>query len=203
MPTISFVLFDLDDVLGAYDRPAHIAQIAGLAGKQPDEVAAAIWGSGFDAEADAGRFDADAYLRGFDQRIGYPLTRKEWVVGRKAFTEPMADVIDLARAVGRNVPIAVLTNNTTLVTDHIDELLPTLRPLFGEAFYASAALGRAKPDPEAFHRCLARCGARPEQTLFIDDLEENAAGARRAGLTAHRHTSAEALADVLRRYRLL
>ncbi|MBI1778889.1 MAG: HAD family phosphatase [Proteobacteria bacterium] len=203
MPSIALVLFDLDDVLCSYDRPAHIARIAALAGKQPEDVHRAIWASGFDAEADAGAFDADQYLRGIHARIGYKLTRLEWVAGRKATTRPAPAVLALVKTVALKARVAVLTNNTTLVTDHIDEFLPELRSHFGEAVYASAELGAAKPDAEAYRRCLARLDMAPAETLFIDDLEENVAGARQAGLQAHRHTSLDALTDVLRHHRML
>jgi putative hydrolase of the HAD superfamily len=62
MTKISTVLFDLDNVLCRYDRNAHIAHIAQKAGVAPEEVNDAIWQSGFDADADAGLFDTDAYL---------------------------------------------------------------------------------------------------------------------------------------------
>jgi len=40
-------------------------------------------------------------------------------------------------------------------------------------------------------------------TLFVDDSAANVAGAQAAGLKAHRHTTVEALADLLRRHGLL
>ena len=203
MSCISLVLFDLDGVLCNYDRPAHIAHIAHLVGKDPAEVYEGIGASGFDADADAGKVSAAEYLRGFGPRIGRALTAEEWLEGRRAATTAAWDVLDVAAAVRRTARLAVLSNNTTLVTEYIDVLLPALRPFFGDAIHVSAEFGAAKPSPAVYLRCLAVLAALPASTLFVDDLEENVLGARAAGLRAWRHTSATSLDGVMRDYHLL
>ncbi|QLP96401.1 MAG: HAD-IA family hydrolase [Rhodoblastus sp.] len=51
--------------------------------------------------------------------------------------------------------------------------------------YASAQFGLRKPDPAIFAAACARIGVAPGRTLFVDDLAENVAGARAAGLRGH------------------
>lgn len=203
MPAISLVLFDMDDVLCAYSRPTRAAYLARLAGLSPDTVLAAIWDSGFEAQADAGVIDTETYLRGHGDRLGYALTLDEWLEARRVSMAPRHEVLDMVERVRERARIAVLTNNTTLVTEHVDRLFPELRPLFGDAIYPSAGLRAAKPDSECFRRCLRKLGAAPSEVLFIDDLAENVAGAERAGLTGHQYRSPEELAEVLRHHRLL
>ena len=67
------LLFDLNDVLCRYDRRARVAALAQTCGKTSESSNKAIWGSGFEDFGDAGAFDADAYLNGFGERLGYPL----------------------------------------------------------------------------------------------------------------------------------
>ena len=200
--SISAVIFDLDDVLCTYDRPAHIAHIASLAGKNPEDVYTAIWASGFDGDADIGLFDADDYLRGFEERIGYSLSRAEWLTGRKLTTLANLGVLGLIGTIKRKAKVALLTNNTSLVTDYLDDFLPGFRLLFDGNIFASANLKAAKPGPEIFYRCMAKFGAVPERTLFVDD-QANIKGAQQAGLHGHRYTSPESLARALTRYGLL
>ncbi|HLZ64598.1 MAG TPA: HAD-IA family hydrolase [Aliidongia sp.] len=197
------MLFDMDDVLCAYSRPTRCAYLAKLAGSTPEAVYAAIWETGFEAQADAGILDAGDYLRGYGERLGYPLTLSEWLDARKASTTPKHEVLDLVRRVRERARVAVLTNNTTLVADHIERLFPELRPLFGDAIYASAAFRAVKPSLECFDRCLGALGVAPRDVLFVDDLAGNVAGARRAGLSAHHYISPQGLADVLRHHELL
>jgi HAD superfamily hydrolase (TIGR01509 family) len=56
-----------------------------------------------------------------------------------------------------------------------------------------------KPEPAAFHACLARLGdASAADTLFIDDNADNVEGALAAGLDALLFTDTHALRAALR-----
>lgn len=199
---IKLVLFDMDNVLCAYDRPARVAYLAELAGTTREAVHAAIWDSGFEALGDCGALDASNYLRGFGKRIGYPLSLEEWVEARRRSMQADRAMLEIASSLRNTVEIAILTNNTTLVADRIDALLPELRPLFGPRIYASARFKTAKPDPRCYRLCLSELDVRPETVLFVDDLAANVAGAREAGLRAHHHTSVEAFRQALSEYGL-
>ena len=194
---MKLVLFDMDNVLCDYDRAKRVACLAELAGTTSAFVHAAIWESGFEALGDSGALDAPDYLRGFGERIGYPLSLGEWVEARRRSMQADLAMLEIARRLGETVDVAVLTNNTTLVADHIDTLLPDLRPLFGAKIYASAQFKTAKPDPDCYRRCLSELRVAPENALFVDDLAANVAGAREAGLFAHHHTSVEAFRQAL------
>jgi glucose-1-phosphatase len=200
---IKLVLFDLDNVLCDYDRGKRVAHLAGLARSTSERVDKAIWESGFEALGDSGALDATAYLRGFGERIGYALSLHEWVEARRASMKADIAMLEIASRLRRSIDIAVLTNNTTLVADQIDRLLPELRPLFGSRIYTSAQFKTAKPDPHCYRLCLAELNLRPETALFVDDLAANVAGAREAGLFAHHHTSVEAFRHALSEHGLL
>lgn len=200
---IKLVLFDMDNVLSDYDRGKRVACLAELAGATSDFVHKAIWDSGFELLGDSGTLDAAAYLRGFGERIGYPLSLEEWIEARRRSMRADRAMLELAGSLRQTVDIAVLTNNTTLVADHIDTLLPDLRPLFGSRIYSSARFKTAKPDPRCYRLCLSELDVRPESVLFVDDLMANVAGARDAGLFAHHHTSVETFRQALSEYGLL
>jgi HAD superfamily hydrolase (TIGR01509 family) len=94
---------------------------------------------------------------------------------------------------------AVFTNNGDWLVEHIERIAPDLPRAVGEAIVSSGQLRQSKPDPAAFHSCLARLGgAEPASTLFIDDNADNVAGARRAGLDALLFTDIAALRAALR-----
>ncbi len=66
--------------------------------------------------------------------------------------------------------------------------IPTVRVL-------SYEVGLMKPDPRIYELLLERLGTAPEETVFLDDLEENVAAARRLGIRALRvETEAQARA---------
>lgn len=188
---IKLVLFDMDNVLCNYDRGRRVSYLAALAGHTPAVVHQAIWDSGFEQLGDCGALDAEGYLRGFGERLGYPLSLDEWIEARRRAMQADHVMIGIAGMLSARIDVAVLTNNTTLVADHIDRLLPELRPVFGSKIYASARFRTAKPDPRCYQLCLSELRVAPQEALFIDDLAVNVAGARQAGLSAHHHTSIE------------
>jgi len=203
MPKVSLALFDMHDVLCRYDRAKRLDDLARISGKPADEIYKAIWGSGFEGEADAGKLDADAYLAGFGKRLGYPITLREWLDNRKLATVPMLEILAIMAAVKQRAKVAVLTNNHTLVREHLDFLFPELFTLCGDQSYVSAQFGAAKPDPQVYLRCVAATGGTPAETLFIDDSKANVDGALAAGLQGHVFTDAASLQACLRGLGLL
>jgi putative hydrolase of the HAD superfamily len=55
----------------------------------------------------------------------------------------------------------------------------------------SGELGVRKPDPEIYDHAVELLGVPPEQTAFVDDLEQNLEPARRLGMTVVHHTDPE------------
>jgi putative hydrolase of the HAD superfamily len=65
--------------------------------------------------------------------------------------------------------------------------------------YASNLMGIIKPSPEFWQYILREEKARPEETFFVDDLEENIAAAKKIGIMAHLFTDACGLAAALKK----
>ncbi len=181
---IKAVVFDMDGVLCHYRIERRLALLASWSGQSPDAIHAAIWRSGFEDEAERGVVSADDYLRGFGERIGYPLTAAQWVEARRAAIEPDLAVLSIARQLGADRPVGMFTNNPWLLKRHIAEVFPAAPDIFGARAIFSAELGRSKPDPEAFRRLALRLEVAADEILFFDDEAMYVAGAREAGLSA-------------------
>jgi HAD superfamily hydrolase (TIGR01509 family) len=186
MPVIRIVVFDMDGVLCRYRIERRLAWLAAWSGHSPEAIHAAIWGSGFEAEAERGILSADDYLRGFGARLGYPLSAAQWVEARRVAMEPDRAVLALARHAKLACPVGMFTNNPWLLQRHIAEVFPAVPDLFGTRAVFSAELGRSKPDPEAFRHLATHLECMPDEILYFDDDATYVAGAREAGLSAHR-----------------
>jgi putative hydrolase of the HAD superfamily len=182
---IKIVVFDMDGVLCRYRIERRLARLAAWSGHSPEVIHAAIWRSGFEDEAERGVLSADDYLRGFGERLGYPLSAAEWVEARRVAIEPDLAVLGLARQLSMECPVGMFTNNPLLLKRHIAEVFPAVPTLFGSRAVFSAELGRSKPDPEAFRRLATRLTCTPDEILYFDDDATYVAGAREAGLWAH------------------
>ena len=54
-----------------------------------------------------------------------------------------------------------------------------------------------KPDPAIYHAMLERVGAAPGEALFIDDVQENVAGAQAVGMHALQFTGTDAVISAI------
>jgi putative hydrolase of the HAD superfamily len=82
---------------------------------------------------------------------------------------------------------ALLSNMQTDMIVHVRAKFPWLKDFDQQIFSSEVRL--IKPDPALYRACLAKLGTRASETIFIDDREENVAGARAVGMTAFRFRS--------------
>src|SRR4029453_2543793 len=114
----------MDAVLPHHRRERRLARLASWSGRSPDAIHAAIWRSGFEAEAERGVLSADDYLQEFGKRLGYPLTAAQWVEARRAAIEPDLAVLALARQLSTERKVGMFTNNPLLLKRQLPEGFP-------------------------------------------------------------------------------
>jgi putative hydrolase of the HAD superfamily len=89
------------------------------------------------------------------------------------------------------------------LTDNVHEVVAYLKsrhqfwPLF-EGAVVSAEIGLMKPDPAIFRHAIEKFGLVAAETVFLDDIEANVAGARSVGMEARLFTTASRCEDDLR-----
>lgn len=197
MSDIHAVLFDMDGVLYAYDFANRMNLLEAALGVPATDIREKIFASGFDDAHDNGDFGVDDYIAGISERLGVEVRLGQWVAARKWAMAPEPAMIDLARRLSESVEIAMLTNNGQFLYEHIDELAPELRPLFGERLFVSGVHGFNKERAEGFVGILDRLGWDAETTLFVDDHAGYIAQADEAGLVTHHFDGIEGLRDRL------
>lgn len=196
---IRLVLFDLDDVLYDYDRPRRIRHLAAATGLTQTTIERAIWTEGVEDAADAGAFpDIPTYLAAWSAALGVTVDLDLWTEARRVSMTPIEGSLALARRLAdTGTAVAILTNNGPAVHAMRERLVPEAAALAGGRFLVSSALGTRKPDPAVYVRALDRLGFSSAETLFVDDRADNVAGARDAGLHAHRFVGPDGLAAAL------
>ncbi len=114
---------------------------------------------------------------------------------RRHLTAYLPGMQALVGEVAQVVPVWIASNYPRWIDEHL--LRFGLDQLVAGSL-ASCDIGVRKPDP-AFYAGLLRCvGVPPTELLFVDDREDNCAGARAAGLTTHRFVDAATLRAWLR-----
>jgi putative hydrolase of the HAD superfamily len=140
-------------------------------------------------ELEAGRIDADAFDRGFAERLhahGVAVDPERLSVRMQAGLRRDDDTVRLIEELRTaGVPIALVSN------------------AFGRDCYAgfdlnaladvvviSSEVGIRKPSRRIYAIACERLGVTPEQAIMIDDLQQNLDGAARLGIAGVLHTDA-------------
>jgi putative hydrolase of the HAD superfamily len=151
-------------------------------------------------ELECGRMTEDAFAAGL-QRALSDMTGRE--VEFTAFTdtlwtglfpnEPIIALMASLRAEGYKM--ALLTNNVREWESRWRAMAP-IDDIF-ELVIDSAFVGMRKPEPAIYELTLARLGVPADECLFVDDLEDNCAGARAVGMNVVRYVDAgQAAAEI-------
>ncbi len=109
--------------------------------------------------------------------------RDRWVT----VFSPIPEMLDLAHRLSEVSRVYLLSNASDLHWNHLWQEMDIQE--IGHGRVASFELGVRKPDAAIYRAAEARFDLLPEQTVFIDDMAENAEGARACGWQAIHHTS--------------
>lgn len=120
-------------------------------------------------------------------------TRDEFKAFILAQSKPYLETIEIARSVAAGCDYWVMTLN-----NESDELNRHRISTFGldeifDAYLSSCWLGLRKPTRKFYDRALSIAQARPEQSLFIDDREQNLSPAQALGIHTILYKSADQL----------
>ncbi|MGW1002066.1 HAD-IA family hydrolase [Streptomyces sp. NPDC001118] len=201
---VRILITDYNGVIGYQPQADDWERLAALAGWHPDQTAAferAFWAARepYDAGAITAQMFWSRLLRGGKTA---PSGSTELDVLRRTDvamwvrTDPA--VLEVLRAVHRaGVPNVLLSNAPRDLGNALDDASWCAQLMWKTVY--SAHIGTNKPAPRAYQAALAAAGSpRPEETLFIDNLAENCAAARRLGMNAfHYQDDVHALADHL------
>lgn len=192
------VVFDYGMVLsGAPDPHAHaeLVRIAGLPGETFDKL---YWDGR--RAFDEGKVNGEEYWQKLLRKAGVAPTPAaiaelmDWD-GRMWMTLNPGMLAWQSALQARGLRTAVLSNLGDATHRAMERELDWLNRF--DVLVWSYQLHIAKPDPAIYRYTLDRLGTRPEQTLFIDDREENVEAAAALGIEAIVFTTAEALRDRL------
>lgn len=187
----------MDGVLYGYDFENRLKLLESALGVGAETIRAQVFDSGIERASDTGALSTSDYIAAIADALGVDVTLRQWVAARKWAMAPAPQVIDMARDLGTRVDIALLTNNGTMMNEHMSEMAPELPLLFGDKLFTSGASGFDKETVEGFTGLLDQLGWTPASTLFVDDNAGYVANAMTAGLITHVFQDAGGLHAVL------
>jgi HAD superfamily hydrolase (TIGR01509 family) len=197
MPVYKALIFDLGNVIINVDTNRTFDSWACALGIEPWRVGQSM---AFDEEYrqfEKGLVTPAEYEAHTAALLGKSFPPGAFAAGWNAvFDGLVPGIVELLPRLKRTRRLAMLTNTNELHSHVWMEKYKSVLPYF-EKIYQSFQLKTRKPEAGAFIAALVGLGVRPEEAVFLDDLEENVRAARALGLTGIVVTSfAQMVADL-------
>jgi putative hydrolase of the HAD superfamily len=127
-----------------------------------------------------GEITTETFWQNWEERSGIPVQGDPWYdYFNPELIESTAETITKLRKQGSRVVCG-----SNIVPSHGRKIREMGFYDYFDATYLSSDIGLIKPDPEFFRYILASEKARPEDTVFYDDMEENIRAAAALGIDA-------------------
>jgi putative hydrolase of the HAD superfamily len=195
--TIRAVLWDMGGVILRTEDESGRKRWEQRLGLPPGELSRFVFDSEASRKAVAGRASEDEIWSSVLARLGLPESE------RQAFIEGFfgGDRVD-ERLVAfiRSLRPAFKTGMITNAWPNVRRFLEDECHL-ADAFdhiVVSAEEGMVKPDPRIYRLALERLGVAPGEAVFVDDMEENIAGAQAVGMHGIRFEGSEQAMSAVR-----
>ncbi len=202
MTPLTTVIFDFGGVLGLPLDPEREAAMMSLTHLSPAAFHAAYRRDRI--ELDRGTLDTDEYWRRLFVAGGVEATpdllgriEREDALGWSRVNQRVVDWSYELREAGYRTAILSNMPSEKLAFMRADGQFRWIKDFDVAVFSCEHFL--VKPDPAIYRLCLEKLGASPEECVFLDDVPENAAGARAVGIPALVFRSAEEAAFELAR----
>jgi putative hydrolase of the HAD superfamily len=196
---VQAVLFDYGQVLSGPPEPAAWARMMAISGLDDNALHAAYWA--FRSDYDRGALKGPAYWRAVGLHAGASFSDAQVQALLETDVDLWTDLnlpmVEWAAQLQRAaVRTGILSNIGDAIAEGIVARLPWLSG-FDHCTW-SYALGMAKPDPAIYLATARALDTAPANILFIDDREENTAGAAAVGLQAIHYTAYPAFQHEMR-----
>jgi putative hydrolase of the HAD superfamily len=179
------LIFDFGNVVAHFDyRKAcdRLGRPVGISGEALLERARGLGFLPLVQDYERGRVPAEVFSREFCSLLGLEVAHDAFALAWAdifALNEPIAPLI--ADLKGQGYTLVLGSNTNELHAVHFRRQFAATLANF-DHLILSYEIGHIKPSAEFYQACAAAAGVSASECLFIDDLPENVAGAREAGM---------------------
>jgi len=195
---IRVVLFDVGGVIVPAADPALVLPLENQLCLRERSLSAFLFEQEPWYALSTGRIDHEQYWNSLAKQIGWDAHALRNLLS-SIHTPPVVDrqVVEIARAVSSQVPVAILSNATSTLEEQLSAL--GVASLF-DPVINSARVGLRKPDREIFRYAIRILGVPAGTILFVDDKERNTVVAEDLGIRCIQFSNAEQLATAVEAY---
>jgi FMN phosphatase YigB (HAD superfamily) len=187
------VFLDLGGVLYQTDYAHLWGELAGMSAKTKDDVKRALYGGHFE-KFESGGISGEEYYRAVRDGLKASFSFQEFADAWNGLLVRRDSVFRLVGELASQIPIAFISNTNEINVAYMED---DLAALGGRGIF-SCEVGLLKPDPAIYRYAMDEMGVLPEESLFVDDREENVRGAAAVKMRAHLYDSEEGFVRLLR-----
>lgn len=186
---INYVIFDFGKVLGKFDKMIACNLLAESSKYSPQQIYDLVVASGLEKEMESGKITSQKFCKELllliRSNLTVPDVEKVWgdIFSPNPAIEPIVDGL-----IKKKVPICVLSNTNGIHWPYISQL-SVMRKLtkYQVPMILSWQIKAYKPDHRMFENALESLKAKPEETLYLDDIHDYVEAARSLGLKAEQY----------------
>lgn len=176
---ITHIFFDLGNIFVGLRSGEKLRALATRSGQSIEVFCEKIWSHDRAHHYERGQHSCDEYFQQLARDLGLSEARTDLEEAFCDIFHPLPQRVALARTLAQRYPLALISNTCAAHIRHLESNYDFF-PLFHPKIY-SHEVGARKPHPRIYEAALEKSGARKEQSIFIDDLEENLTTPSRAG----------------------
>ena len=180
MNGIDAIIFDLGNVLLAFDESRAVERLAARTGRTRQQIDEYARGTPHVTELALGKVTKLRFFHTVAKDLAFDGTYQEFALLWSEIFTPIEPMIALAESLKNRLPRLILSNTNAIHMDYVFEHYPFLQDFDAHVF--SHEVGLLKLDPAIFQRALRTSGLTAGRTIFLDDIAANAEAARQAGM---------------------
>lgn len=198
---IKNVVFDLGGVLIDLDFDNCLNAFRKAGFQQMEQQVGQLQKEGFLAQFERGEITPDAFREAIRQETGQTLSdRKIDDMWNLMLLRIPREKLDLLLELRSHYMVYLLSNTNSIHWEYACEQMFNYRGFrvkdFFENTFLSFEMHQAKPHKEIYQQMMKEANIVPEETLFIDDSEENCQGAAALGIQTHHYRIGEDLSTL-------
>jgi putative hydrolase of the HAD superfamily len=193
---IKAVVFDFGNVICAFDNDVFLRKLLPHTDMSFEDLKEGIFGSDLHRRYESGLVSSGEFRREAARKCRLSTSREEFLDAYTDIFTPIPATIGLIRSLNGRYRIGLLSNTNEWHFEHYIKKVEIF-PLF-DSVTLSFDVKEMKPSEGIYRDALAKLQAGPEESVYIDDIEAYAEGARRVGMKGIRYVSHESLLESLR-----
>lgn len=195
------VFMDLGNVLVGVNEKKAIKLFADEFGIKEEKIKK-VSDSELEQDFADGKIDMEEYIQELNNF--FTNSNKEFTFSRllEIWESPFTKIDSTERILEQllgQTRVFALSNTNPLHIAAVKSNFPGLLEKFQKKIYSYDA-GASKPKKEIYEYALDVADARANNSIFIDDLEENVEGAKKVGIQAHQYQNEKELIKFLRKH---